>query len=61
MDNHRDAAADMLVILGITGDDINTEQLVKHAREAIVDSGLDVDDTVFDHPRWQRPWLPEEG
>jgi len=77
MDNHRDAAADVLVIFGITGDlarrmafralyrlerrgllacpiigvasdDINTEQLVKHAREAIVDSGLDVDDAVFD-------------
>ena len=76
MDNHRDAAADVLVIFGITGDlarrmtfralyrlerrgllacpiigvasdDINTEQLVKHAREAIVDSGLDVDDAVF--------------
>jgi glucose-6-phosphate 1-dehydrogenase len=77
MDNHRDDAADVLVIFGITGDlarrmtfralyrlerrglldcpiigvasdDINTEQLVKHAREAIVDSGLDVDDAVFD-------------
>ena len=77
MDNHRDAAADVLVIFGITGDlarrmtfralyrlerrglldcpiigvasdDINTEQLVKHAREAIVDSGQDVDDAVFD-------------
>src|ERR1700753_589274 len=75
--NHRDAAADVLVIFGITGDlarrmtfralyrlerrglldcpivgvasdDINTEQLVKHARQAIVDSGLDVDDAVFD-------------
>jgi hypothetical protein len=63
MDNHRDDAADVLVIFGITGDlarrmtfralyrlerrglldcpiigvasdDINTEQLVKHAREA---------------------------
>jgi glucose-6-phosphate 1-dehydrogenase len=77
MDNHRDDAADLLVIFGITGDlarrmtfralyrlerrglldcpiigvasdDINTEQLVKHAREAIVDSGQDVDDAVFD-------------
>ena len=77
MDNHRDDAADVLVIFGITGDlarrmtfralyrlerrglldcpiigvasdDINTEQLVKHARDAIVDSGLDVDDAVFD-------------
>ena len=76
MDNHRDDAADVLVIFGITGDlarrmtfralyrlerrglldcpvigvasdDISTEQLVKHAREAIVDSGQDVDDAVF--------------
>ena len=109
MGNHRDDAADLLVIFGITGDlarrmtfralyrlerrglldspiigvasdDITTEQLVKHAREAIVDSGQDVDDAVFDrpyprgswgpeeaetllrgHPRWQQPWLPEEG
>ena len=35
-------------IIGVASDDINTEQLVKHAREAIVDSGLDVDDAVFD-------------
>ena len=77
MDNHRDDAADVLVIFGITGDlarrmtfralyrlerrglldcpiigvasdDITTEQLVKHAREAIVDSGQDVDNAVFD-------------
>ena len=77
MDNHRDDAADVLVIFGITGDlarrmtfralyrlerrglldcpiigvasdDITTEQLVKRAREAIVDSGQDVDDAVFD-------------
>ena len=77
MDNHRDDAADVLVIFGIIGDlarrmtfralyrlerrglldcpimgvasdDITTEQLVKHAREAIVDSGQDVDDAVFD-------------
>ena len=77
MDNHRDGAADVLIIFGITGDlarrmtfralyrlerrglldspiigvasdDITTEQLVKHAREAIVDSGQDVDDAVFD-------------
>ena len=77
MDNHRDDAADLLVIFGITGDlarrmtfralyrlerrglldcpiigvasdDITTEQLVKHAREAIVDSGQDVDNAVFD-------------
>ena len=77
MGNHRDDAADLLVIFGITGDlarrmtfralyrlerrglldcpiigvasdDITTEQLVKHAREAIVDSGQDVDDAVFD-------------
>ena len=65
MDNHRDDAADLLVIFGITGDlarrmtfralyrlerrglldcpiigvaseDMTTEELVKHAREAIV-------------------------
>ena len=77
MDNHRDDAADVLVIFGITGDlarrmtfralyrlerrglldcpiivvasdDITTEQLVKHVREAIVESGQDVDDAVFD-------------
>lgn len=76
MDNHRDDAADVLVIFGITGDlarrmtfralyrlerrglldcpvigvasdDITTEHLVKHAREAIVDSGQDVDDAIF--------------
>src|SRR6185369_11927579 len=35
-------------IIGVASDDLNTEQLVKHAREAIVDSGLDVDDAVFD-------------
>jgi glucose-6-phosphate 1-dehydrogenase len=35
-------------IIGVASDDITTEQLVKHAREAIVDSGQDVDDAVFD-------------
>src|SRR6202012_192811 len=35
-------------IIGVASDDIKTEQLVKHAREAIGDSGLDVDDAVFD-------------
>ena len=35
-------------IIGVASDDITTEQLVKHAREATVDSGQDVDDAVFD-------------
>jgi glucose-6-phosphate 1-dehydrogenase len=76
MNNQRDAAADVLVIFGITGDlarrmtfralyrlerrglldcpvmgvasdDITTEQLVKHAREAIVDSGQELEDADF--------------
>ena len=86
MDNHRDDAADVLVIFGITGDlarrmtfralyrlerrglldcpiigvasdDITTEQLVKRAREAIVDSGQDVDDAVFDRLARQMSYL----
>ena len=32
----------------MASDDITTEQLVKHAREATVDSGQDVDNAVFD-------------
>ena len=31
----------------VASDDITTEQLVKHAREVIVDSGQDVDDAVL--------------
>src|ERR1700688_3882887 len=77
MDSPATAAADVLVIFGITGDlarkmtfralyrlerrglldcpvigvasdDITTEQLVKQAREAIADSGQEVDDAAFD-------------
>src|ERR1700733_15382530 len=35
-------------IIGVASDDITTGELVKHAREAIADSGQDVDDAVFD-------------
>jgi glucose-6-phosphate 1-dehydrogenase len=35
-------------IIGIASDDITTEQLVKHAREAIVSAGEQLDDAVFD-------------
>jgi glucose-6-phosphate 1-dehydrogenase len=87
MDNHRDDAADVLVIFGITGDlarrmtfralyrlesrgmldgpiigvasdDITTEQLVKHAREAVADSGQQLDDAVFDRLARRMSYLP---
>ena len=35
-------------IIGVASDDITTTELVKHAREAIADSGQEVDDAVFD-------------
>jgi glucose-6-phosphate 1-dehydrogenase len=35
-------------VIGVASDDITAGQLVKHAREAIVHSGQDVDDAVFD-------------
>ena len=35
-------------IIGVASDDMTAEQLVKHAREAIVERGQDVDDAVFD-------------
>jgi glucose-6-phosphate 1-dehydrogenase len=35
-------------IIGVASDDTTTGELVKHAREAIGDSGQDVDDAVFD-------------
>jgi len=35
-------------IVGVASDDIAATELVKHAREAIMDSGQDVDDAVFD-------------
>lgn len=76
MTNHRDGAADALVIFGVTGDlarrmtfralyrlerrglldcpvvgvasdEITAEQLAKHAHEAILASGQDLDDAVF--------------
>jgi glucose-6-phosphate 1-dehydrogenase len=35
-------------IIGVASEDMSTGELVKHAREAIGDSGQDVDDAVFD-------------
>jgi glucose-6-phosphate 1-dehydrogenase len=40
-------------IIGVASDDIAAGELVKHAREAIGESGQDVDDAVFDRlARW---------
>ena len=35
-------------VIGVASDDSTTEQLIKHAREAVLDSGQDLDDAVFD-------------
>ena len=34
-------------VIGVASDDSTTEQLVKHAREAVLDSGQELDDAVF--------------
>jgi glucose-6-phosphate 1-dehydrogenase len=52
------AKAGRMAAPGVASDDITAEQLVKHAREAIADSGQDVDDAVFDRLARRLSYLP---
>nr|MCU0278915.1 hypothetical protein [Candidatus Nanopelagicales bacterium] len=35
-------------VVGVAGDDWSLDHLVRHARKCVVDSGIDLDETVFD-------------